>query len=171
MSVRAGNAADTSAPRNLERIGEPNNETLHELTEERIKTNLGPLNKQINTLTQLLNRLIQENSAPRRRAPLLSRHKRDAHPVMKSEPPELCPQGKLGVRDLRLTVIEIMNIFTEFHTQKGIFGCLSLSFPLITCSNANFRTPIPCTTHTYTHTRTRTDERTQQLMALKASSS
>ena len=63
MSVSAENTTDTSAPRNPEHIEESNNGLLHQLINERIKANLGPLKEQIPTLTQLLNHLIQESPA------------------------------------------------------------------------------------------------------------
>ena len=60
--MNAENSADTPASHNPKRTEEATNEISHDLTEERIKTNLGALNKQISTLTQLLNQLIQESS-------------------------------------------------------------------------------------------------------------
>ena len=63
MSVSAENIADTPASRNSERIEEATNRILNDVIEERIKTNLRPLNEQIYSLTQLLNQFIQESSA------------------------------------------------------------------------------------------------------------
>ena len=99
MSVGAENTVDTSAPRDSERIEEPNNGISHELIEEKIKANLGPLNKQLSTLTQLQYQLIQEtwHVIPQWRILVLSRNRQGAHPVMKREPPEPCRQEKLGV--------------------------------------------------------------------------
>ena len=51
MSMSAKNTTDIYAPHDPERIEEPNNRISHELMEERIEANLGPLNKQIYTLT------------------------------------------------------------------------------------------------------------------------
>ena len=52
--MKAKNTVKTSALRDPERIEEANNEISHELIEEKIKVNLGPLNEQASTLTQLI---------------------------------------------------------------------------------------------------------------------
>ena len=62
ISVSAETSGNTSAPGNPERIEKPDNEIPHELIKERIMANLGLLNEQIPTLTQLLNQLIQQSS-------------------------------------------------------------------------------------------------------------
>ena len=63
MFLNAGNIADAPTARDSKNVGEPINGVWPDVIEERIKANLEPLNEQISTLTQLLNQLIQENSA------------------------------------------------------------------------------------------------------------
>ena len=55
--------SDTFKTRGTEDFGRNIDLILPQLIEERIKANLEPLNEQISTLTQLLNQLIQNNSA------------------------------------------------------------------------------------------------------------
>ena len=62
ISVNAENTFDAAAARDLEREDELINGASPDTLEEMIKTNLEPLNEQIFTLTQLLNKLIQESS-------------------------------------------------------------------------------------------------------------
>ena len=110
MSVSAEKTNYTSALRDPERIEESTNGIAYELMEERIKANLKLLNKQIYTLTQLLNQFIQKVSARNsptavtRTQQTLARH---AHPVIKREPLEPCQQNKSGVRHFRPTPREL----------------------------------------------------------------
>ena len=61
--MNAKNTADAPAARFLESAEETVNGVSPDLIEERIKAKLELLIEQISTLTQLLNQLIQENSA------------------------------------------------------------------------------------------------------------
>ena len=122
MSVSAENNANFSQPCNPERTEEPINEISHELIKDRIKANLGLLNEQISTLTQLLHQLIQEFSArnSRRRTPVPDRHRRYAHFVMKPEPPESCSHEKSGVRDLRPKLKKVTEIIAKKSQFDGV---------------------------------------------------
>ena len=63
LSVNAENNADAPTARDLERAEEPINGFSPDLIDEKMKANVKPLNEQISTLSQLLNQLVQENSA------------------------------------------------------------------------------------------------------------
>ena len=63
MSVNAKYATNTSEPYDTEKIIENNDQISSELIEENIRANLEPLNEHIFTIIQLLNQLIQNNSA------------------------------------------------------------------------------------------------------------
>ena len=59
MSMSTKNNAHTSSSRDPERIKEPfPRNPVHQLIEERMTANLGPLKEQISILIQLLNQLI-----------------------------------------------------------------------------------------------------------------
>ena len=62
--VNDESTTDAPAAHDSEKVDKPINGVLPDLIEERIKANLELLNKQVSTLTQLLNQLIQDNSAP-----------------------------------------------------------------------------------------------------------
>ena len=61
MSLNVENTADAPEALDLKKADGPITTVLPDLIEERIKADLGPLNAQISTLTQLLNQLIQDN--------------------------------------------------------------------------------------------------------------
>ena len=94
MSINAENISNVFETYNAEEITANNDRSSSELTDERIRTNLEPLNEQ--TLTQLLNQLIEDNLAkstptagsrtnrPQMRPPL-------NREIGKSEPRELRP--------------------------------------------------------------------------------
>ena len=63
MFVNAEVSTDTPVSRDSEKADEPIFGVSPDLIEEKIKAVLEPLNEQISMLTQLLNKLIQKNSA------------------------------------------------------------------------------------------------------------
>ena len=63
MSVNTENTIEASEAPNAESTSETITRISSDLNEERIEASLKPLSAQILTLTQLLNQLIQENSA------------------------------------------------------------------------------------------------------------
>ena len=63
ISVNAENSVDAHELCDAERADETSTAVSPNLLEERIKSNLEPRNAQISILSQLLNQLIQDNSA------------------------------------------------------------------------------------------------------------
>ena len=63
MSLNPENILDASEGFNREKTSETVTEVFPDLIHEKIRANLEPLNAQISTLTQLLDQLIQDNSA------------------------------------------------------------------------------------------------------------
>ena len=63
MSVNAENTANAFETYEAEKNSANSKKISTELIEERIRANLKPLSEQISTLTQLLNQVIQDNSA------------------------------------------------------------------------------------------------------------
>ena len=63
MSLNPENIIDASEGLNTEKTSKTVTEVFAALIDEKIRANLEPLNAQILTLTQLLNHLIQDNSA------------------------------------------------------------------------------------------------------------
>ena len=87
MSVNAEDTADASEARDSKKAGEPNIGVSPELIEEKIKENLEPQSAQISTLTQLLNHLIQDNSAHNYPTP---------GPLTQPTQPEISPGSEVG---------------------------------------------------------------------------
>ena len=62
MSAHEEQPIEASGTYRAERIDKASTEFSSDLIEERVKANLEPLHEQISTLTQLMNKLIQDNS-------------------------------------------------------------------------------------------------------------
>ena len=106
MSLKAVNSADAHPEALIvERADEPITRVSPDLIEERIKVNSEPLNDEISMLTQLVNQLIQENSA--RSSPTAGprnhRTKSGLSPSGACGSLERRQEKQLGVQDFHLT--------------------------------------------------------------------
>ena len=63
MSAHGKQPNEASKTHTLERVDEASTKLSPNLIEDRIKSNMEPLHAQISTMTQMMNKLIQDNSA------------------------------------------------------------------------------------------------------------
>ena len=119
--MSAENTADTSASREPERIEKPTTGILHEVIEERIKVNFGPLKEQISTLTQPTADSVDARKFGMYFSNAIHSYSADTgetfSPSHEAEPLEPCQQGKSRVPDCQPTLF-LVGAYISMHGEQ-----------------------------------------------------